>query len=577
MPEEHDRAPYREDRHRSSKHDERDGHRERDRGDRSDRYGGRRDERRDNRGDRDRDRYSRGPRDYDDRRPRDDDRRSFRGREDDGHGPPKDRDRERGDRGERRGRGGGGGGEGRGGGGGGGGGRREATPPEKRSPTPEGAVPLSQRRRKASGWDVHAPGYEQYSAMQAKQTGLFNLPGANRTQIPPILGIAGLPPPMPVQTFGMGIGANPNLSRQSRRLYIGSITPEVNEQNLAEFFNQKMAEMNIGTSTPGPPVLAVQCNYEKNYAFVEFRSAEDATSAMAFDGIIFINGPLKIRRPKDYGGAEIPAAAPVVHVPGVVSTNVPDSINKVFVGGLPTYLSEENVMELLKSFGELKAFNLVRENGNGASKGFAFFEYVDVSVTDTAIQALNGMELGDRYLVVQRASVGAKPGTPGMIPNLPYDQFPEIPRPIMPAGETTGGDARILLMLNMVTPEDLIDDEEYGDLFEDIKEECSNFGAVEDLRIPRPVKKDKSKWTPGEGLDPQAVARIDEAAGVGRVYVKYVESISASAALKSLAGRSFAGRSIIATLLSEDSQTTPPLNIIFAPQPEAPPPLPSDS
>lgn len=187
------------------------------------------------------------------------------------------------------------------------------------------------------------------------------------------------------------------------------------------------------------------------------------------------------------------------------------------------------------------------------------------------------MELGDRYLVVQRASVGAKPDTPGMIPNLPYDQFPEIPRPIMPAGESTGSDARILLMLNMVTPEDLIDDEEYGDLFDDIKEECSNFGAVEDLRIPRPVKKDKTKWTPGEGLDPQAVARIDEAAGVGRVYVKYVDSVSASTALKSLAGRSFAGRSIIATLLSEESQTTPPLNLIFAPQPDAPPPLPTDS
>lgn len=101
--------------------------------------------------------------------------------------------------------------------------------------------------------------------------GLFNLPGANRTQIPPILGIAGLPPPMPVQSFGMGIGGNPNLSRQSRRLYIGSITPEVNEQNLADFFNSKMIEMNIGTGGPGNPVLAVQCNYEKNYAFVEVR------------------------------------------------------------------------------------------------------------------------------------------------------------------------------------------------------------------------------------------------------------------------------------------------------------------
>ena len=87
---------------------------------------------------------------------------------------------------------------------------------------------------------------------------------------------------------------------------------------------------------------------------------------MVFNGIIFINGPLKICRPKDYGSAKmIPAS---VHVPGVISTNVPDSINKVFIGGLPAYLNEEQVQELLKSFGKLKAFNLVWENGNGPSK-----------------------------------------------------------------------------------------------------------------------------------------------------------------------------------------------------------------
>ena len=43
--------------------------------------------------------------------------------------------------------------------------------PEGRLTTPEGRVTLSQHRRKASRWDIHAPGYEQYSAMQAKQTG----------------------------------------------------------------------------------------------------------------------------------------------------------------------------------------------------------------------------------------------------------------------------------------------------------------------------------------------------------------------------------------------------------------------
>ncbi|KAF8347681.1 hypothetical protein F5887DRAFT_953677 [Amanita rubescens] len=554
MNDNHERGNYREDRHRPSRHEERDrdgaGYRDRDR-DRGhgERYGDRGGHRRDDR--RDRDRY-RGPRDHDEEYPRrqDDRRREYRQRDDE-HGG-----RNREDTGRR--------GRGRG---------RDAGTPERRSPTPEGCIPLSQRKRKASGWDVHAPGYEQYSAMQAKQTGLFNLPGANRTQIPPILGIAGLPPPVPVQTFGMGVGSNPNLSRQSRRLYIGSITPEVNEQNLADFFNKKMAEMGIGTGGAGNPVLAVQCNYEKNYAFVEFRSAEDATAAMAFDGIIFINGPLKIRRPKDYGGAEI--TTPSVHVPGVVSTNVPDSINKVFVGGLPTYLNEEQVMELLKSFGTLKAFNLVRENGNGPSKGFAFFEYVEPDVTDVAIQGLNGMELGDRYLVVQRASVGAKPGTPGMIPNLPYDQFPEIPRPIMPAGaDPESLNARILLMLNMVTSEDLFDDQEYGDIYEDVKDECSKYGEVEDLRIPRPMKRDKSKWGDAGHQAAQEALRADEAAGVGRVYVKYFDGKSASEAMKTLAGRSFAGRSIIATVLSEDSQTTPPLSTIFAPQPDEPPPLP---
>ncbi|KAI5121618.1 hypothetical protein M0805_001148 [Coniferiporia weirii] len=502
-----------------------------------------------------------GDRDFEERPRRHYDEDRFRGGREDEHGgrPPR-RDREDGPPpGGRRGRG-----------------RDRDGSAERRSPTPEGAAPISQRKRKASGWDVHAPGYEQYTAMQAKQTGLFNLPGANRTQVPPILSIPGLPPPMPVQGLGMGMGMgnNPNLSRQSRRLYIGSITPDINETNLADFFNSKMKEMNIGTGAAGNPVLAVQCNYEKNYAFVEFRSAEDATAAMAFDGIIFLNGPLKIRRPKDYGGVDL-SAPPGVHVPGVVSTNVPDSINKIFVGGLPTYLNEEQVQELLKSFGELKAFNLVRENGNGPSKGFAFFEYVDPSVTDVACQGLNGMELGDRYLVVQRASIGAKPGQPG-IPNIPYDQFPEIPRPILPAGDLSQTSARILLMLNMVTPDDLTDDQEYADIYEDIKEECSGFGEVDDLRIPRPVKKDKSRWAPGESgqqahLDAQ---RQDEAAGVGRVYVKFADAQAAGLALKSLAGRSFAGRSIIATLLSEDSQTTPPLNLVFAPQPAAPPPLP---
>ena len=96
--------------------------------------------------------------------------------------------------------------------------------------------------------------------------GLFNLPGANRTQIPPILFIPGVLPPMLVQTFGIGIRGGPNLSRQSCGLYIGSITTDINEQNLTDFFSEKMN--GIGTGRPGNSVLVVRHNYKKSYVFI---------------------------------------------------------------------------------------------------------------------------------------------------------------------------------------------------------------------------------------------------------------------------------------------------------------------
>ena len=94
--------------------------------------------------------------------------------------------------------------------------------------------------------------------------------------------------------------------------------------------------------------------------------------------------------------------------------------------------------ELLTSFGPLKAFNLVKDSATSLSKGYAFCEYVDISATDQvmcrlyvfrrlnvfcvtlrsvcflcqAVAGLNGMQLGDKKLIVQRASVGAKNANP---------------------------------------------------------------------------------------------------------------------------------------------------------------------
>lgn len=65
-------------------------------------------------------------------------------------------------------------------------------------------------------------------------------------------------------------------ARQARRLYVGSITAEGTEENIAEFFNSKMREMNFAQDDKvevegAQPVISVQINHEKSYAFLEVR------------------------------------------------------------------------------------------------------------------------------------------------------------------------------------------------------------------------------------------------------------------------------------------------------------------
>lgn len=142
------------------------------------------------------------------------------------------------------------------------------------------------------------------------------------------------------------------------------------------------------------------------------------------------------------------------------------------------------VKELLLSFGQLKAFNLVKDAATGLSKGYAFAEYVEYSITDQAIAGLNGMQLGDKKLIVQRASVGAKNSTTGVGQSAPV----QIQVPGLSIVGASGPATEVLCLLNMVTTDELKDEDEYDDILEDIKEECNKYGVVRSIEIPRPIE-----------------------------------------------------------------------------------------
>ncbi|XP_030566464.1 splicing factor U2AF 50 kDa subunit [Drosophila novamexicana] len=393
--------------------------------------------------------------------------------------------------------------------------------PTRSSSITSQSIQVKRRKERInSSWDIPPMGYEhlspvQYKAMQAS--------GQIASRIVPDA------PPTGESA------AIATVTRQARRLYVGNIPFSTTDEDMMAFFNEQIHRLNGTQGHDGNAVLTCQTNLDKNFAFLEFRSMDEATQAITFDGISYRGQTLKIRRPHDYHPVasittaeivEIAKGAAQIHASNLpISPVVPDSPHKIYIGGLPTCLNEEQVKELLVTFGQLRGFNLVKDTITGQSKGFAFCEYLDPSITEQAIAGLNGMQLGDRKLVVQRSIAGVR--------NMVASQLPVLQVPGFPIDVSTCKATEVLCLLNMVLPSELLDNDEYEDIRTDIKQECAKYGKVKSLKIPRPI-----------GDPPQT--------GCGKVFVRFESIEDCKKALNALSGRKFSGRIVMTSFYDLD-------------------------
>ena len=146
----------------------------------------------------------------------------------------------------------------------------------------------TKRRKQSTFWDAAPRGFEhisplQYKAMQGIQNfGMGHifppmilnyafvllLPAAGQVPTmgapPPAIGQATAPLPVPPPPQP----AASQMTRQARRLYVGNIPFGISEEAMCTFFNEQMVESKL-CSAPGLPVLCVQINMDKNFAFCE--------------------------------------------------------------------------------------------------------------------------------------------------------------------------------------------------------------------------------------------------------------------------------------------------------------------
>lgn len=259
------------------------------------------------------------------------------------------------------------------------------------------------------------------------------------------------------------------------------------------------------------------------------------------------------------------------HIPGIVATNVQDSPYKVYLGGLPPFLSAEQVRELVSTFGQLKSFHLVMDTTNPAmSKGYAFLEYLEDSVTDRACEGLNGMHIGDKTLTMHRAStssIAPSSSSSSKFSDLPSiasppsstqnnNTLPNLPasNPLLTAtllgmpymGPTSPPPpTHTLLLLNMATTESVGMEPEYQALLEDVRSECAKIGPVKGVVIPRLPGGGERDRDKGRNSTPSSM--------LVKVYVRYENKEDAYTAHQTLGGRRYNGRTIVSHFADDNA------------------------
>src|SRR5215475_1161427 len=76
---------------------------------------------------------------------------------------------------------------------------------------------------------------------------------------------------------------------------------------------------------------------------------------------------------------------------------------KLYVGGLPFSVTEEQLQELFSAHGTVESARVISDKYTGQSRGFGFVDMSSSAEAQEAIKALHGTQLSGRTIIVNEA------------------------------------------------------------------------------------------------------------------------------------------------------------------------------
>jgi RNA recognition motif-containing protein len=80
-----------------------------------------------------------------------------------------------------------------------------------------------------------------------------------------------------------------------------------------------------------------------------------------------------------------------------------EALKKLYVGNLPFETTEEELREIFEQHGPTASVRIITDRDTGRSRGFGFVEFESDANADSALQALDGKDMGGRALRVNEA------------------------------------------------------------------------------------------------------------------------------------------------------------------------------
>ncbi|KAE9552638.1 hypothetical protein FO519_004151 [Halicephalobus sp. NKZ332] len=180
------------------------------------------------------------------------------------------------------------------------------------------------------------------------------------------------------------------------RVYIGSISFEVREEQIRDTFSQfgpvKSINMSFDAST----------GHHKGYAFLEFEVPEGAVLAQeGMNGIIMGGRNIKVERGRvqlQLGRPQtMPQAQPIIDM---IMTEA-RKFHRIYVASVHEDLAESDLRDVFSSFGNIVRCQLAKSPG-GRHRGFGYIEFDTAKAAQDAIAGMNMFDLGGKLMRVGR-------------------------------------------------------------------------------------------------------------------------------------------------------------------------------